>query len=208
MKSRDWVRFFFSGLLVGAAAAIASGMIINWEQQSGLLASGQIDEVLASLVWFVGVGMMFSIISQMGFFAYLTLHRFGMGIFGSLWNPVQMVLIVFVLFDLIYFRYQAFGESGPVLPYIWPAAGFFFVSLIIAYIKQKDTNKGAFIPALFFIFVGTAVEWFPALRENDQNWLYFMLISLLCCNAFQLIMLPRFSGSAARKTERRKTAEG
>ncbi|MBS2967372.1 KinB-signaling pathway activation protein [Metabacillus sp. KIGAM252] len=208
MKSRDWVRFFFSSLLVGAIAAIASGFILNWDQQAGSFQEFQIDEILASFIWFIGVGLMFSIISQMGFFAYLTLHRFGMGIFGSVWNAVQLVLIAFVLFDLVYFRYQFFGDSGSLLPYIWPAAGFFAVCLVIAYFKQKDTNKAAFIPALFFMFVGTAVEWFPALRENDQNWLYFMLVSLVCCNAYQLIMLPRFSGSSQKKMGQRKAAEG
>ncbi|AZB41294.1 KinB-signaling pathway activation protein [Bacillus sp. FJAT-42376] len=208
MKSRDWVKFFFSSLLVGAAAAIASGFILNWDQQAGAFAEFQVDEIFASLIWFIGVGLMFSVISQMGFFAYLTLHRFGMGIFGSVWNAVQLLLIAFVLFDLVYFRYQIFGDSGSVLPYIWPAAGFFAASLITAYLKQRDTNKGAFIPALFFMFVGTAIEWFPALRENDPNWLYFMLISLLCCNAYQLIMLPRFSRSSRRKIGQQKTAQG
>ncbi|MTH55087.1 KinB-signaling pathway activation protein [Bacillus mangrovi] len=206
MKSRDWVRFFFSSLLVGAAAAVISGFVLNWDQQAGSFAEFKAGEILASFIWFIGVGLMFSIISQMGFFAYLTLHRFGLGIFGSIWSPVQILLIAFVFFDLIYFRYQVFG--GDLAPYIWLALIFLAVCFGIAYMKQKDTNKGAFIPALFFMFVGTAVEWFPALRENDPNWLYFMLISLLCCNAYQLLMLPRFSGASVKRPGRQETAEG
>ena len=60
------------------------------------------------------MGFLFSVISQMGFFAYLTVHRFGLGIFKSvsLWNAVQVVLILFVLFDFVYLRYENFAEPG------------------------------------------------------------------------------------------------
>jgi KinB signaling pathway activation protein len=39
----------------------------------------------------------------------------------------------------------------------------------------------------------TALEWFPALRVNDEDWLYLMLFPLMACNAFQLLMLPKFA---------------
>ena len=35
------------------------------------------------LLWLFGIGLIFSLVSQMGFFAYLTVHRFGLGIFKS-----------------------------------------------------------------------------------------------------------------------------
>ncbi len=39
----------------------------------------------------------------------------------------------------------------------------------------------------------TALEWVPALRVNNEDWLYLMLIPLMGCNAFQLLMLPKFA---------------
>ncbi len=86
----------------------------------------KIGAILSTFIWLVGVGLIFAVVSQVGFFAYLFIHQFGLGIFRSitLWNAVQIVLIVFVLFDLIlfdliYFRFQAFaGKGESILPYV------------------------------------------------------------------------------------------
>ncbi|MCI4139478.1 KinB-signaling pathway activation protein, partial [Bacillus vallismortis] len=43
------------------------------------------------------------------------------------------------------------------------------------------------------MFVISSFDWFPALRVNDEDWLYLMLFPLRACNAFQLLMLPRFA---------------
>jgi KinB signaling pathway activation protein len=69
----------------------------------------------------------------------------------------------------------------------------FIVSCIVAKIKADQTNKDAFIPALFFMVVVTVVEWFPVLRVNDNNWLLLMLIPLLLCNTYQLLMLHKLN---------------
>ena len=49
-----------------------------------------------------------SVVAQMGFFAYLTVHQFGVNMFKTLtlWNWVQLLIIAVVLFDLIFFRFQ------------------------------------------------------------------------------------------------------
>ncbi|WP_279401684.1 KinB-signaling pathway activation protein [Piscibacillus salipiscarius] len=41
----------------------------------------QIDlwNLLGAILWFIGWGLVYSVISQMGFFAYLTVHQFGRG---------------------------------------------------------------------------------------------------------------------------------
>jgi KinB signaling pathway activation protein len=135
-------------------------------------------------------------VSQMGFFAYLTVHRFGLGIFKSpsLWNGVQIVLIVFVLFDLVYFRYKAFAKNGEgILLYIAPAILLLIVGLIVAYFKVKQTNKSAYIPALFFMIVVTIIEWVPILRPNEVSWVYLMIFPLIICNAYQLLILHKLN---------------
>ncbi|KJE26153.1 MULTISPECIES: KinB-signaling pathway activation protein [Geobacillus] len=197
MNSRKWVRLFLSTLLIGGIATAAVGIVFNWEEFGRLLLRLEMVEFMAVLLWHIGVGFIFSVISQAGFFAYLTVHRFGLGIFRSLWNSVQLVLIMFVLFDLVYFRYMAFADKGDsIIPYMLVALFILAVGLAVAYVKSAQTNKGAFVPALFFMVVVTVIEWFPVLRINDRDWLYLMLIPLLVCNAYQLLILHKLTGGA------------
>ncbi|MDQ0856685.1 KinB-signaling pathway activation protein [Bacillus sp. V2I10] len=196
MNSRNWVRLFLTTLLVGGISTSIVGFALRWGEYQKFFTSFDLVEILSILFWLIGVGFIFSIISQMGFFAYLTIHRFGLGIFrtAALWNAIQIVLILFVVFDLIYFRYQLFAAEGEsILSYILLALFLVIFGLAVAYIKMKQTNKMAFIPALFFMIVVTAVEWVPALRVNEGDWLYLMLIPLLICNAYQLLLLTKLS---------------
>lgn len=197
MNSRKWVRLFLTTLLIGGIATAAVGIVLNWKEFGHLLVRFEVIEFLAVLLWHVGVGFIFSVISQAGFFAYLTVHRFGLGMFRSLWNAVQLVLIIFVLFDLVYFRYMVFADKGDsIIPYVLTALFILAVGLAVAYIKSAQTNKGAFVPALFFMVVVTVIEWFPVLRINERDWLYLMLIPLLVCNAYQLLILHKLTGGA------------
>lgn len=195
MNSRNWVRLFLSTLLVGGLTTSIIGFALKWSAYKALFISFDIIEIISILFWLFGVGFIFSVISQMGFFAYLTVHRFGLGIFRSVtfWNIAQIILIVFVLFDLIYFRFQMFAEeNGTITPYVLIALYVLVVGLAVAILKKSNTNKEAFIPALFFMIVVTTIEWFPALRVNEKDWLLLMLIPLQICNAYQLLMLPKF----------------
>lgn len=194
MTSRNWVHLFFTTLAVGAVTTAVVGFIVRWSEFQQLLSDFNILEFLSILVWLMGVGLIFSILSQMGFFAYLTVHRFGMGIFKSLWNPVQVLLIAFVLFDLVYLRFATFAESGEsIISYLGLAVIVLVSGLIVAFMKVKQTNKEAFIPALFFMVVVTVIEWVPVLRVNEHSWLYLMLFPLLVCNAYQLLVLQKLN---------------
>lgn len=196
MKSRDWVRLFLSTLLIGGVVTVFLGFILKWNKYKELFVTMDFVQIISVAFWLFGLGCIFSIISQMGFFAYLTVHRFGLGIFrtATLWNSAQIILILFVFFDLVYLRHKLFAEDGEsVTLYILLAVAIFLVGCIIAYVKRVQTNKAAFVPALFFMFVVTTIEWFPALRVNEQNWLYLMLIPLLVCNAYQLLILPKLT---------------
>ncbi|WP_041966348.1 KinB-signaling pathway activation protein [Mesobacillus selenatarsenatis] len=205
MTSRNWVHLFLTTLVVGAVTTALVGFIVRWSEFQQLLSDFNILEFLSILVWLMGVGLIFSIVSQMGFFAYLTVHRFGLGIFKSLWNPVQVLLIAFVLFDLVYLRFNAFAESDEsIMPYIGLAVIVLVAGLIVAFMKVKQTNKEALIPALFFMIVVTVIEWVPVLRVNEHSWLYLMLFPLLACNAYQLLVLHKLN---QKSQEERKALE-
>ncbi|MEH7413942.1 KinB-signaling pathway activation protein [Neobacillus drentensis] len=208
MTSRNWVRLFVSTLLVGGVTTAIVGFIIRWNEFQPYFTHFQIIDILSTLIWLIVMGFLFSVISQMGFFSYLTIHRFGLGIFKSvsLWNSVQVVLVLFGLFDLVYLRYENFAKPGEsILPYLGPAFLLLAISLAVAWYKVKQTNKGAFIPALFFMIVATLVEWVPVLRENEKNWFYLMMISLLACNAYQILVLHKLNAQSVQ--ERQKRAE-
>ena len=204
MTSRNWVKLFINTCLIGGLTTAIVGLIVRWNEFQPIFADIKIVEILSVLVWLIVMGFLFSVISQMGFFAYLTVHRFGLGIFKSvsLWNGVQAVLIIFVLFDLVYLRYQSFAKSGDsILPYIGVAAFLLAVSLFVAWIKAKETNKEAFIPALFFMIVVTVIEWVPVLRVNEHSWFYLMLFALLVCNAYQILILHKLNAQSDRRRE-------
>ncbi|RXJ03082.1 KinB activator protein [Anaerobacillus alkaliphilus] len=194
MNSRKVVYLFFTTLLIGAASGAFVGFILDWRTYWDGLMSGEVVDFILVIIWLLGIGAMWSLISQMGFYAYLTVHRFGLGIFKSskIWNSIQIVVIAFVLQGLVYFRYTAFGTEGEtIFSYILIPLLLFVYGLLIAYIKSTQTNFGAFIPALFFIVVVTTLEWLPALRVNDPKWLWIYLTPLLVANTWQILILHR-----------------
>ncbi|WP_100332842.1 KinB-signaling pathway activation protein [Bacillus xiapuensis] len=201
MTIRSWVKFFVHTLIIGGLAAGIVGLFIRWDELSPLMSKGDWTDVFSIVVWHIAVGFTFSVISQMGYFAYLTVHQFGVGMFRSFWTSVQLLLIAFVLFDLVYFRFQAFADKGESLvPYLSLAGFLLVVGLVTAALKAKQTQKKVFISALFFMVVLTVLEWLPVLQVNDKKWLYIMLLTLLPCNAFQLLFLPKYNQQAKQKS--------
>ncbi|HHL3300634.1 TPA: KinB signaling pathway activation protein KbaA [Bacillus cereus] len=201
MNSRKWVRLFFTTLFLGGISTVIIGFVLEWDKYAKFFQNFDGKEILAVSFWLMGVGFIFSVISQMGFFAYLTIHRFGLGMFrsSSLWNIVQLFFIAFVLFDFVYLRSVLIANGEVSLGNNILVAGVLFMfGAIVAYIKSKETNKKAFVPALFFMVVVTILEWVPALRINDTNWLYLMVIPLLLCNAYQLLILHRLIGKTSK----------
>ncbi|WP_075980357.1 KinB-signaling pathway activation protein [Bacillus massilinigeriensis] len=194
MTSRNWVRFFLTTLLIGALTTGIVGMVVRWNEFVKVLSGFNIVGMLSIFLWLFGVGLIFSLLSQMGFFAYLTIHRFGLGLFRSvkLWNAVQIIFILFTIFDLVYMRYSRFAQAGDsILPYIGVALLILVIGLAVAYFKAKQTNMSAFVPAVFFMVVITILEWVPVLRINKESWFYIMLFALLACNAYQLLTLHK-----------------
>ena len=201
MNSRNWVYLFTTTLIIGGVSTIFIGFGVEWDKYSSFFAAFDIVEILSIAVWLLGVGFIFSLISQAGYFAYLTVHRFGLGMFKSLWGPVQILFTAFVLFDLVYLRYTTFAEQGDSLvPYIIPALLIFIYGLIVAYFKVKQTNKLAYIPALFFMVSITILEWVPALRANEKDWILLMIFPILICNTWQLFILHKLNQRKAKNS--------
>ena len=206
MSSRYWVKLFMNTLFIGGITAGIVGLIVAWSDFQTQSVLG----LFTSFLWLMGIGFIFSVISQMCFFAYLTVHRLGLSIFKSsfLWNAFQLLIVIIVLADLAYLRFVFFaGENEALSSFISYPILLLIVGLAVGTAKVKQTNRHAFIPALFFMIVVTVIEWFPVLRINEQEWMYYMLIPLLVCNAYQLLILPKYherSEQAAKEREERK----
>ncbi|NRD77572.1 KinB-signaling pathway activation protein [Bacillus sp. BRMEA1] len=207
MTSRNWVRLFMTTLLVGGVTTAIVGFIVRWSQFQPYITGFKVVDILSALIWLIVMGFLFSVISQMGFFAYLTIHRFGLGIFKSvsLWNSVQFVLTLFALFDLVYLRFESFAKPGnSIIPYVGLAMLILVIGYITAWFKMKQTNREAFIPAFFFMIVGTLVEWMPALRVNGSSLFYPMMFALMACNAYQLLILHKLNIQSQQEREIRE----
>ncbi|WP_026702975.1 KinB-signaling pathway activation protein [Salibacterium aidingense] len=196
MNTRKLVYLFFSTLLIGSASGAIVGVLLDVETYF----SGGILNFFFGLLWMLGMSAAISLVAQMGYFAYLTLQRFALGLFKSvkLWNRVQIVLILFVLFDLIYLRYVSFAsEEETLLGYTVMPVLLLVYSAVVAYQKQRETNRETFFPAMFFMFVVTTIEWVPALTVdivNDTKWLWIYVTPLLAANTWQLLILHRLTG--------------
>ncbi|GAB2567605.1 KinB-signaling pathway activation protein [Gracilibacillus alcaliphilus] len=192
MKSRDVVRLFFSTLTVGGVSTLIASFFVKSSVYAEFISPFDWFEILGLLIFFLALGFVFSLVSQMGFFAYLTVNQFALGIFRSYWPIVQIGIIAFALFDLVYFRYRGV-ETGSLTMFIITAIALFIYGLIIAWLKAKETHKKAFIPALFFMVVITSIEWVPGLRTNDGDYAWLMIVPLVLCNTYQLLILHRLT---------------
>lgn len=199
MNSRNWVRLFLSTLLLGSVSTIVTSFFVKHEDYVNFLQPFNLFELFGLLVFFTALGCVFSLISQMGFFAYLTVNQFGLGVFKGLWGLIQVALILFAIFDLVYFRFRAADGENALFGYILAAFGVLVLGLIVAYIKAKETNFKAFLPALFFMVVVTSVEWVPGLRSEGSDYTWLMIVPLLTCNAYQLLLLHRINNKQKEK---------
>jgi len=193
LNSRKWVRLFFTTLALGGAAGLITSFFVKTASYAEWLNPFDFFDLLGVLIFFIGLGFVFSLVSQTGFFAYLFINQFGLGIFRTFWPTVQVLLIAFVVFDLVYFPYNASDGKGSLITYIGIAAAILVYGWIIAKIKAKQTNQRAFIPALFLMVVMTTVEWVPGLRTSGMDYAWLMIVPLLVCNTYQLLILHRIN---------------
>ncbi|CAI6086248.1 hypothetical protein PAECIP112173_04924 [Paenibacillus sp. JJ-100] len=188
MNLRRWFFLFWTALLIGAAGALGTGlimMLVNGEKTNGIA-----DFMLYLLILF-GSGVMISVYSQMGFFAYLILNYMGKGVFPRRgWQIVQIVLTVLALLDIMFLRLFVGGDreriSDIVLGLVILAA-----AIVTAYVKVKQTHVSALVPTLFFMIAVTAVETIGVLRIDVNAATIFIVIPLLLCNAYQMLILHK-----------------
>jgi len=207
LNSRKVVELFFKTLLIGGVVGLVTSIFVKSSLYAGSFNPLDIKNLLVLIAWYFVYGLLYSVVSQAGFFSYLFINRFGLSIFRSFWPTVQLLVIAFVLFDLVYFPYQATKGDVSIIWYILMTAAILAVGIIVSTIKAKQTNRSAFVPALFLMVVMTAIEWVPGMRTEGTDYATIMIITLLACNAYQLLALTRLSkvdGKAKKNNETNK----
>src|SRR5690625_2324850 len=180
---------FFKTLFIGAAVGFITSFLVKGQEYWNVISPFDGMELLGLVLFFIGLALVFTVVSQTGFFAYLFIHRFGQNFFRSFWPTVQVLLILFALFDLVYFSYKAGEGKNSLLFYFILAAVVLGYGLVVARIKAKQTNKTGFIPTLFLMVVVTALELSVVLRAADIDYIILMLTPVLAATSYQVLIL-------------------
>lgn len=177
---------FWTTLWIGAGAGLIIGLLIAIGDAE--FRSLKPLEIGYNLLVMALAGMMFSILSQMVFFAYMTLNYIARDMFRkpSTWVLIQLFFILTVPFEIYFFIWQ-----DSLLSFILGAGAVLLVSLAVAYWKVKLTNPTAFVPTLFFMSVATLLETAIALKVNNTDAALLMAAPLLACNAWQILQLHK-----------------
>ncbi|NDI37028.1 KinB-signaling pathway activation protein [Chengkuizengella sediminis] len=185
MNLKKYTYLFFTTLFIGAVTSLLTGLILD----------PTLDIKVIFLIFLSG--LMFSVLSQMGFFAYMMLNYIAKGMITKkgMWEIIQWILIVITFLDVIILRYSFFEENNAgILGYSILPVLMLVAALFIAWLKSKATNFHAFTPTVFFIFVVTIIEAVPSLRENNVHSTFIMVVPLLCCNIWQIMKLHKLVG--------------
>lgn len=203
-------------MLIGGVVTGVLGLFIRWDDAfAKYFEASQWSEFFAAFAFMVIMGFTISVITQMGFFAYLTIHQMGVNIFKTLtlWNWVQLLIIAIVIFDLIFFRFKPNAETtGQIWLYVILLAILIIVAVIVAVVKANITKKHTLISALFFMIVVSTLEWLPVLMvraDNVDSWVTLLLFPILAVNAYQLLALPKYNAKSdedRKKLEQRRKA--
>ncbi|MFJ5771374.1 KinB-signaling pathway activation protein [Psychrobacillus sp. NPDC093180] len=221
MTIRNWFKFFLNAMLIGGVITGILGLFIRWDDAfAKYFEAGQWGEFFAAFAFMIVMGFTVSVIAQMGYFAYLTIHQMGVNIFRTLtlWNWVQLLIIAIVIFDLIMFRFRPNAETtGQIWLYVILLAILIITAIVVAIAKANMTKKHTLISALFFMIVVSTLEWLPVLMvraDNVDSWVTLLLFPILAVNAYQLLALPKYNAKSdedrlkleARRKERREAA--
>lgn len=191
MTLRKWFHIFWTTMALGVVVAAIVGLVLQANDKDFSFMVVGISGVGYNLVNMMIIGAMISVLSQMGFFAYLILRFIVAGIIKSkfIWDMLQLIIVAIVLFDLVYLRVVNF--EGNILNYLVMPISLLVISLGVAYWKAKLTNQNGFIPTLFFMLAITVLEAVPAIKQDNFASSLFMLAPLVVCNAWQILILHK-----------------
>ncbi len=195
LSIKKWFHLFWTTLLIGAGGAVIAGLALQFV--NGRIDFKSVGDFFLYPLILLGYGVLVSVYSQLGFFAYLILNYMGNGVFPQkVWKYIQLVLSVLALLELIFLRTVVGGERNVMSDLILGIV-ILLAAIIVSYFKVKSTNISALIPTLFFMTAISIVEVIGVLRIGVDSATVFIVVPLIACNAFQILMLHRILKPAA-----------
>lgn len=188
MNLKRWLYLFWTTLAIGAICSLIVGEVLNFNQGTGFKNTADFFVYMGILL---GVGIMVSVYSQMGFFAYLMMNYMGTGVFSrKTWQYIQLFLAALALLELMFFRIFVSGDNGEMSDILLGIL-ILVVAVIISYFKVRATNANAWIPTLFYMIAGTIVEMVGVLKIQENAATTLILVPLIACNAYQILLLHK-----------------
>lgn len=135
LSIKKWFHLFWTTLLIGAGGAVIAGLALQFV--NGKIDFKSVGDFFLYPLILLGYGMLVSVYSQLGFFAYLILNYMGNGVFPQkVWKYIQLVLSVLALLELIFLRTVVGGERNVMSDLI---LGIFILlaAIIVSYFKVK-----------------------------------------------------------------------
>ncbi|PWV94368.1 KinB signaling pathway activation protein [Paenibacillus cellulosilyticus] len=207
MNLRKLFFLFWSSMAVGAVTCTVLGLALQFTDQSyGFL---KVEETGYNALMMAISGLMIGVFAMMGFFAYLTVNYIALSIFRQkyLWTMLQGYTSLFATFALGYMLYGERERLSNWLYWVLPIA-LAIGSIIVSYFKAKQTNRSAFVPTIFLMFVVTVLEAWPSINgETNAVSVVFMITPLFVCNAFQIMWLHKLVGTTNQKTDSANVAK-
>ncbi|ANE46819.1 hypothetical protein SY83_11600 [Paenibacillus swuensis] len=189
MNLKKWFYLFWTTLLTGGISAVIIGMVLRFTDKD-IAVAGLGDISFNFLTMFLG-GLMFGAVSQMAFFAYLTVNYIFKGVFRSYWTLVQVGIIIITLFEAAYLRILYDQSGDEILSAVTVSVLVLLGALAVTLWKVRLTNKSAFIPTLLWMTAGTILASIPGLQQHTAVAILFTLVPIFCCNAWQILQLHR-----------------
>ena len=204
MTSKYLVKFYFVTLMIGAVITTAISLVTEYDTVTKFLFQGHFGNFFAGFVFLVGYGLLIATVSQVVFYIYLFIHPLGMGIFRKAWPYVQLLLIMYAVFDLFYLRFRQVGiDHGSTWSFIWIPIIIVVAGVGFAYYKNKITAANVFISSLFFMIFMTSLTLIPFISVEDTSWIYRSVFTVILTNAYQLIRLPKYIEDSKKEKEQR-----
>src|SRR5699024_5817463 len=166
VSSQKIVHMFFKTLFIGGIVGFITSIFVHFDQYMAYLQPFNALELLGVVLFYLGYALVFTVVAQTGFFAYLFIHLFGIGFFKFL------LLILLALFDMVYFS----SNQIPLWFKVVLAAVVLITAFIVARLKVKKTNQSAFVPSLFVMIVITALELSLVLRAGNIPFVIIMVV--------------------------------
>ena len=204
MTSKYLVKFYFVTLMIGAVITTAISLVTEYDTVTRYLFEGQFGDFFAGFIFLIGYGLLIATVSQVVFYIYLFIHPLGMGIFRKLWPYVQLLLIMYAVFDLFYLRFREVGiDHGSTWSFIWVPIIIVLAGIGFAYYKNKITAGNVFVSSLFFMIFMTSLTLLPFISVEDTAWIYRSVFTVILTNAYQLIRLPKYIEDSKKEKEAR-----